>query len=440
MSIPREDLRTFLRQCDPNDPLKGQDRRYVPLDDVRGGDSMTCVDTLEQNIALLEESCQLFTGFPGTGKTTELRQLEDRLSRSKDLPTYVIYVNFEDYVDIYTPISIADILRILAYCLDREATQAEGADPDKKPGYLKRFFDFVAQTDVELPKQLDFSAYGTSFMLELKNNPDFRRRAEAALAGRFQRFADEARNTMTDAVLRLRKAQGAFAERVVVIADGLEKLTPLRDEDRETLESSVETLFVSHAHLVRLPCHVIYTFPLWLRYRRADLGASYDGEPLVLPMVKVAERGGAAFEHGLTKLTELIGRRVDIARVFGHDPSATLRPLLLASGGYPRDLLRMVRSLLTGVRTFPVRPEDAVRIVDRLAEDYSRTLFGTDLEVLTHVAATNALPRENREQLATFARLLERWLVLAYRNGSEGYDLHPMVRRDPMVAARLKPI
>jgi hypothetical protein len=245
---------------------------------------------------------------------------------------------------------------------------------------------------------------------------------------------------MTDAVLRLRKAQGAFAERVVVIADGLEKLTPLRDEDRETLESSVETLFVSHAHLVRLPCHVIYTFPLWLRYRRADLGASYDGEPLVLPMVKVAERGGAAFEHGLTKLTELIGRRVDIARVFGHDPSATLRPLLLASGGYPRDLLRMVRSLLTGVRTFPVRPEDAVRIVDRLAEDYSRTLFGTDLEVLTHVAATNALPRENREQLATFARLLERWLVLAYRNGSEGYDLHPMVRRDPMVAARLKPI
>lgn len=42
-----------------------------------------------------------------------------------------------------------------------------------------------------------------------------------------------------------------------------------------------------------------------------------------------------------------------------------------------------------------------------------------------------------RQQLAAFGRLVERLLVLAYRNGEEWYDVHPMVRRDPMLAAKL---
>lgn len=436
MPLTIDQRRNFLRNVDPFRPLPAGNAHYVPLDEVRGGDDLSCIEALEQNVELLDESCQLFTGFLGTGKTTELRQLQHRLEGRKDLPTHVLYVDFEEYIDKYAPISITDVLRVLAYCLDREATRAEGEDPDKKPGYLKRFYDLVRQT--EITPKLDFNMQGASLMLEIKNNLDFRRRVEAALMGRFQRFADEARSTMEQAVTRLKQARGAYAQRVVVIADGLEKLTPLRDEDREAMEASVEAVFLSHAQFLRLPCHVIYTFPLWLRYRRADLGASYDGEPIVLPMVKAAERDGSPAPAGLAKLMELVGRRVDLAQVFGPDLTTTLQPLLVASGGYPRDLLRMVRSLLTRSRNFPVRPEDTARVVDRLAEDYGRTLYLTEVEVLARVDATHALPQEDRLQIATFARLLDRFLVLAYRNGVEWYALHPLIRRHPMVAARLQ--
>ena len=48
---------------------------------------------------------------------------------------------------------------------------------------------------------------------------------------------------------------------------------------------------------------------------------------------------------------------------------------------------------------------------------------------------THALPQQDAEQVAAFGRLLERWLVLAYRNGDEWYDLHPLVRRAPIVRA-----
>src|SRR5262249_53692344 len=76
------------------------------------------------------------------------------------------------------------------------------------------------------------------------------------------------------------------------------------------MEASVETLFVQHAGLLALPCHVIFTFPLWLRFRAAELGALYDGQPAVLPMVKIASQDGALYPAGVQKLYDLVGRRL----------------------------------------------------------------------------------------------------------------------------------
>ena len=214
-------------------------------------------------------------------------------------------------------------------------------------------------------------------------------------------------------------------------------MTRLRDEDRGSRGASVATMFLTHAGWLKLPCHVVYTFPLWLRYRSANLGASYHGEPMVLPMVKVVGKDGTAWEPGLERLRKIVASRLDERAIFGDDWTMTLRPLLQASGGYLRDVLRMVRSVLTTEKTFPIRPEAASRVIDRLAEDYGRTVLGTDLDALASLAKTHRLPKDGVEQLAAFGRLVERLLVLAYRNGEEWYDVHPMVRRDPMLAAKL---
>ena len=230
------------------------------------------------------------------------------------------------------------------------------------------------------------------------------------------------------------------AERVVVIADGLEKLTPLREEDRTATESSVETVFLTHRDLLHLPCHAIYTFPLWLRFRNAQLGSSYGREPLVLPMVKIRDPGPSAapYAPGIEKMIEMIRRRIDdLPAVFGADLDVTLRPLVEASGGYPRDLLRMVRTLLTDTEPFPVTPAKAERVVRDLARSYSDTILGTYVDILARVGETHALPKDDAAQLAMFGFLFERWLILAYRNGEEWYDLHPLVRRAPMVQAKL---
>jgi hypothetical protein len=448
MTILLHELQNFVEACDPAVPLGPNDPRYVPLDEgtpVRGSNGRSCIDDLARTILFAGPgvlTCQVFTGFPGTGKTTELGRLGARLQASKDLPTRVIHVDFQDYINMYAPASVTDVLRVLAYVLDRDATVAEGKDPDTTPGYLRRLADFLTRTDVEL-KEIELKvgpeAFASSLKLEAKHNPTFRASIHKALAGRFQQFAADARSEMGQALARIEAA--THTKRFVVICDGLEKIAPVREEEREQVEKSVEALYVQHAELLHLPCHAIYTFPVWLRFRTAPLGTLYSREPMILPSVKVAEPDAARtpYRAGYDKLIEILRRRLDVSRIFGANLAATLDPIVAASGGYTRDLLRLVREVLYEANTFPVGPKDCEAIARRLAEDYARTIRTPDLDLLVEVAKTHGLVEGDSARVARFGRLFEQFLILAYRNGSESYDLHPLVRRAPMVKARLGP-
>ena len=441
VAVPKDALRRFIKACNPDEPLGIADEaRYVAFDEgtpVRGSDHQSCIEALFEVVDSAEpqeETCQLFSGFSGSGKTTELYRLKKRFDEAGDTPTHCVYVDFEKYLDRYVPVSVSDVLRVLASALDEEATRAEGKDPAASAGYLKRFYEFIRHTDVEL-KSVAFEVYGAKLPLELRDNPSFRKRVEKVLAERFQQFATEAVDAMSDAVVRIRKATGKV--RVVLLGDSLEKLTPLRDADRETLERSVESLFVQHANYLRVPCHAIYTFPLWLRFRSAELGGRYDGEPQILPMVKVAEKNGLPWEDGLARLAQVLEKRIDLPVIFGDDLPSTLRPLLAASGGYPRDLLRMTRNLLRSARSFPVSVESVNSVIDRLAEQYGFLVRAPDLAILKTVRDTHRLPDGDARSVAAFGRLVERFLVLAYRNGHEWYDVHPLVLRAAGVGERI---
>lgn len=442
------ELQDFIANCNPSEPLKGASSPlYEPLDQgVRGSESRSVVGDLERTIRRATDpinapTCQLFTGFQGTGKTTELYRLKEQLLRDKQTATYVIFVNFEDYIDLYSPLTITDILRVFAYVLDREASEQEALAAGRafnpgEVGYLKKFFDFVADLDLDgTIKQIGFNAYGASLMLEIKNNRSFRQRVNAALDLRFQKFAEDANERMAESITRLRKV--THTQRIVVIADSLEKLTYIHDKDREATENAAETVFVTHASLLRLSVHVIYTFPFWLRFRAPQIGGLYHNEPRILPMVKITAPDGAAHVEGIQALGRLVGRRMPLERVFGTDPRQTLLPLVQASGGFPRDLLRMIRNILQTTDALPVTVADCNRIIDQLGQTYERALRSSDADMLVEIAKTHAIPEGDPSRVAAFSRLFGQHFVLAYMNGSELYDLHPLVRRARGIQKRL---
>ncbi len=443
MPLPLPDLQRLVDRFDPEQPLEARSPLYIPFDSappVRG--SLPCIEALKRTIMLAgkKPSCQLFTGFPGTGKTTELRRLEAALHEAPQPAAYAVYIDFEEYIDLYTPPTITDIVRVLAYCLDREAARAEGKDVEATQGYGRRLFGDLARSSSEL-KELGFEAFGASLMLEFKNNPSFRARAEDAMRSRFQHFVQEARNVMSESIVRIRRAIGSKADRLVVIADGLEKFRPIRDEDRSGMESAVEAIFLSHQDLLRIPCHVVYTFPVWLRFRSTPLGAGYSREPLILPMVKIRERDGTPFKGGTAKLRALVPQRLvptEPTQVSGADPDALLWPLIAASGGYPRDLLRMIRSLIMDYE-LPLRAENIEQVILDLKRSYHNTVLGTYASLLTDVARTQSVPNTDSNQLALFSHLFGHFLIFAYHNGEEWFDVHPLVRDAPHVKDHIKP-
>jgi len=157
-------------------------------------------------------------------------------------------------------------------------------------------------------------------------------------------------------------------------------------------------------------------------------------------MIKVRTEQGEAHEAGLDKLYDLIRVRLenDPARVFGSDPKTMLRPLLVASGGYPRDALRMVRSVLQLEETFPVPATVVEREIRSLQQAYHAMVLGTHAQLLEQIARTHQIPNDNPTQLRQFGELFARFLVLAYHNGHEWFDIHPAMRDEERVKAAIE--
>jgi predicted AAA+ superfamily ATPase len=86
-----------------NRPLEPGDPRYQPVYSHHPG----CEDPIDQLLKRIDyaetESLSLFSGFRGSGKTTELFRLKKNL---KDLGYTVLYADALDYVNPASPIEI----------------------------------------------------------------------------------------------------------------------------------------------------------------------------------------------------------------------------------------------------------------------------------------------------------------------------------------------
>lgn len=429
-SLSIGDQRRLVRNLDPREPLEPDSVLYVPRE-AGSAPLSTAMQTLYDTLNRADPvggSTQLVTGFPGTGKTTELRRLERFIQADRETPTEVLLIDGEDYIDIYHPLDVVDVLRVLAHTLDRRARALEGKEPDGPDSYWQRFAKFLS-TEVDL-KQLKL----VDGMAELKANVAFRKQVRDALKVRFQVFVVQAHASLRESAERIRKVTGKV--RVAILFDSLEKVRAPDGDQAGSVEASLEQVFLQHADLLTLPgCHCIYTFPLGLRYLVTGLGTRYGSEPVVVPMVNFEAEPGMQFLHSIV-LRRLEGQ--DEA-LFGPQSGEAIRQLARASGGYPRDLIRLVRNLVQQNRTFPATSEAVERVIGQLAEEYARVYRGTYAEVLRIVGTTHGLPQADQEQNRLVARLIQNLLVLAYLNGHEWYDVHPLLKRHEPVKALLNP-
>lgn len=448
-------LKTLYGRCDLFESLEPTDARYQPV--YQSGDREDPVSRLKAHIDFSPvESLQLFSGFRGSGKTTELFRLRADL---KQAGCAVIYANALEYLNPAEPVEISDLLMVIAGAFSDRLKEDFDVDLLNESfwrritGYLQRtslsVTEATASVEADSPAKevLGGLKTGLEVKLALKEASSFRQRLRQFLENRLTELKSEVNRSVEQGVKALRQKRGKDVP-IVFIFDQLEQLRGSASNEREVIYS-VERTFASHLDKLRLPyVHAVYSVPPWLQF---VLPGGVDIE--VLPSFRIWQNNPdrTRDDDGWNQLRKLLFKRFGaegFSRVFGASPGQESHPLadqlIAASGGYFRDLLRIIRELLVRIRTqsqaMPATEELVKGAIQRVREQYSN-LSEEDALWLEQVETTRAcVPvRASAEEAARLSRLLDLHLVFYFSNGEEWYDVHPLVRKDAAaIVSRLK--
>ena len=417
----------LFNNCDPLKPPP--EGTYVDLYPARGDTAV--VSMLERRIRRAATPTHLlFSGHPGSGKSTELLRLRERLKNPQGNSIdrfFPIYMDADDYVNRYDVELVEILLGIVssvAECLREE----EGIHLESS--YLKSRWQELKEillSPVEI-KEVEFSlSEFAKFTTELKRaDSDSRVQVRKKLAPQLPSLLDEINLVLEKARAELRKRG---YQDLVLVVDNLEKIPDVRDP--ATGRGTHYWLFIaSGEQLNSIAAHTVLTVPLQLIYSplHASLMRIFGEKPIVLPMVKVEEKNGDPYEDGLRLMCEVLKRRFEITDVDEtdvFDSPDTFKHLCQMSGGHVRNLLIYFRTSSDYVDSLPFTA-DAVRLgVRQHINAYSRSIREERWKLLArlHRDPHKHIPSDEDHQ-----EMLGDLSILEYMNGGESwYAVNPVV-------------
>lgn len=405
------------RVLEPGDPV------YVAQVNCQGRND--AVEEIATEIDFQEGGgVSLFTGQRGTGKSTELKRLKARL---ESMGVVVFYADLAEYMLLTKEVEISDFLVSISGAMSEQVQAAYGASPGNR-SYWDRFAAFL-QSKVEV-KEFTAKMPGVDIKAALKNDPDFKRRVQEAARGHVAQLVRDAHEFLAEAVIFVRQRAADPDKKVVLLIDSVERIRGVGSEAM-TVYESVRNLFFGHAEHLRVPLlHIVYTIPPYLSVLAAGAGTLMGGavaRRLVSTHI-FKQRSREPDPAGLEVLRDVITRRYPTWRHLFQEPA--LDQLALASGGDLREFFRLVRLCLPAVRDeaqLPLTPE-SVKAAENAARSEMLPIPADHLGWLQRIAKTHATCLESDKDLPTLAHFLDNRLVMNYRNGTDWYDVHPLLR------------
>jgi len=412
--------------CDPNESLPPGDYRNVDFDSLDQGSGLVrgvnWVERMATKIELAPKkdhvSC-LFTGLPGSGKTTELKRLEKRLQSRDRAKLLTVFIDATEVIDTANPIEISDIVSSLIFRTEEEIIIKEGGDPKTilEKGSRARLWTWLKETNVNL-KEIKIGGAGANLIFELKANQGLRSKVNETIQGHILQYIQKAREEFSFLNERARKLGH---DGICIIFDSLEKLRGMHSNWEQVL-ASAERIFSGGAPYLKFPVHAIYTVPPALFARQADAIE-------FMPVIKIHDRNNVPYKPGIDAMRELIRRRLPdhiLNELFGVEFEAKAAKLIEWSGGYTRDLLRMLHGAFLE-KQFPLPDSPFLRLRNEIWDAYHRLIFTSEYEWLARVAHKRKLVIEDDKHIQTAERLLLNNAVLRYLNDEDWFDLHPGV-------------
>lgn len=439
MNLPAKTLKDAFNACDPVQPLSAGDERYVDLAAGRGEEGQA-VELCRQRILRSDKPLvQLFAGHRGCGKSTELRRLQKALENDG---YQVILIEAETDLNLEDT-EPTDVLLALLRGFDAGLRKTGIAVSEK---LLEELLNWFAEVVLEKTNQKTIEAELRS-EAEIGGSVPLLGRLLARFTGWTKTGFESKKNLrlkleprISELLSHIRTYIGAA--RLAVQRNGRRDLVLIIDSlDRIALKtlgdgrSSHEVLFIERGDLLRgLGCHAILTVPISLLFsaKLANLTAIFPHR-YVLPMVKLSDsRSGKRWEKGFSLMQDMLASRLDLEALF---EDGAVDELIAASGGHPRELLRLIHYALDFVEEPPIPCLAAERAVRKLVNDYDRSIPEEHWPLLARVHRLRKVQNDSTHQLMLF-----NLSVLEYQNEKRWCDVHPAVQRlDQFQAALKKP-
>ena len=410
------------RVLEPHDPV------YVEQINERTASGTDAVTEIASEIDFQEGGgvC-LFTGQRGTGKSTELKRLQDVLD---GMGIAAFYADLSEYVLLTKPIEISDFLIAMAGALsDRVAADLRFSQHLAHRSYWDRLSHF-------LQSKVEFKEFGIKFegvadiKAALKNDPDFKQRVQQAARGHIAQIVADAHGFFADAVSAIRAGAGDPSLKIALIIDSVERIRGVGDEAMKVYES-VRNLFFAHAEHLRIPLlHMVYTVPPYLSILAAGAGALMGGATVrrLVSTHIFLDRSRQIDPEGMALLRRVINKRH--TGWHGVLSAEAVDRLAVSSGGDLREFFRLLRQCLPAVRDDAQLPLTAAGVahVETAARAEMLPIPADQLDWLKRISATHDTCLQSDDRLPLLAHFLDNRLVLNYRNGSDWYDVHPLLR------------
>ena len=278
---------------------------YVETDKVRDADTIASLEELLMD-PLVPYTKKLFSGFLGSGKTTELIQLYGQMKKDFNavifsawnrlnlnevtiksllfeiLEDVLNYINLNNLVDESDDLLKDIIEKITEWCSETRIIKKDEKQKDKS---------LVA--GIEFLKGLFFKAKIETRFSEIDNIESIRQESRKIKDLIFEC------NKIFD-YLETKTGKGTL-----IIIDDLEKMSFTAARDFFLRDSA----FIRDFH-----CKMLLTIPVELIYH-PDFSSIRNvfGEAEVLPMIKVKDKEGNPYPRGIDCLTEILGRRVELS-------------------------------------------------------------------------------------------------------------------------------
>ena len=435
--------RAFLKQLYANladEALKPESPFYEPVYQKLGLD-----DPVQQISTLIEfdgvESIRLFSGFRGSGKTTELLRLQRLL---EERGYFVLYADALNYVNSAEPIEITDLLMVMAGAFS-DALEDKLEKDIARETFWDRIWTFLnseinlkeASTKVgyETPAKELFGGVKTGLDLkfELKSATNFRRQLQGFLANKLKELKNNVDRFFEDGIKQIRKARGEDTQ-VVFIFDQLEQLRGTLQTEQEVIRS-VERIFAIHVDLLKIPyVHAVFTVPPWLKF---VLPGTVQITLLCTVHLWNNDTARTHCEPAWEVFRSLVERRLGkegLRLLFGKRPvrEKLVDDVIAVCGGHFRDLLRLLRDTVvraTPLPTLPVPPAVIAHTINAARRDFL-PIAQDDARWLAEIARVRAtaLPSTEATPVNRLARFLDSHFVLYFINADEWYDIHPLIR------------